>query len=301
MSTLQDVRYSLSGEQEAQRRKFVGFGNPGMVKYKAGKIPQVDPKGWTIFKLVGNSYKGAVYLDNIDDVLNPETGNIERIRLLRGVPSIWLKDQKDVTKEYADKNAVDLKFERGTRVMRVRNIDKNVIEYLFRTNTNIGNEDRVKGTKVEIYCYDSAAAEKQAFEREEFELEMALKAKQADPAEMRKHAAFLGIRLVSDLGEKKSDDGVRRDYVMYAKRNPDYFGKTFKTEETELSWLVRKAIEDAFIDINTEPGKISWSRGGGIIASIPQSRNPQEYLTELAMTNTKEGREFKEQLKKIIT
>lgn len=300
MAKLADVQHAMTGEQDAERKKPI-LGSPGMIQYRADKLPKVDPNGWTVFKLVGGSYKGSVYIDNIDDVKHPTTGKVERMRLLRGIESIWLKDQKDVTKEYADKNAVSLKFERGTRIMRVRNTDENVIEFLFRTNLNIGNLDRVKGTKVEIYCYDSAAAEKEAFAKEEFELEMAIQAKQADPAEMRKHAAFLGIRLVTDIGEPKTDDGVRRDYVMYAKRNPEYFKKTFKTEETELAWLVRKAIADTLIDVNTEPGKISWSRGGGIIASIPQSRNAQEYLTELAMTNTKEGREFKEQLKKIVT
>lgn len=301
MAKLADVQYSLAGEQDALRKKDVGRGVPGIVEYSAKKIPAIDPNGWVVFKLVGGSYKGAVYLDNVDDVIHPETGKVERMRLLRGVPSIWLKDQKEVTKEYADKNAVDLKFERGHRILRVKGIDSNVIEFLFRTNCNVGNKDRVKGTKVEIYCYDSAAAEKEAFAREEFELEMALKAKQADPLEMRKHASFLGIRLVTDIGEPKTDDGVRRDYVMYAKRNPDYFNKTFKTEETELAWLVRKAIADSLIDINTEPGKISWAKNGGVICVIPQSRNPHEYLTELAMTNTKEGQEFKERLKKVVT
>lgn len=289
----------MNGEGIAQRQR-TGKQTPGIVSYDAKNLPKED-KEWIIFKLVGNSNGGSVYLDNIDDVINPQTGKVERIRLLRGVPSIWLKDQKDVTKEYADQNFVTLKFERKTRILRVRSTDENTVEFLRRMNANIGNKDRIRGTKVEIYEYDSAAAEKEAFEREEFELEMALLAKKAESGEMRKHAAFLGIRLISDIGEAKSDDGVRREYVMYAKRNPDYFKKTFKSTETELSWLVRKAIADNLIDINTEPGKVFWAKNGGVIAVMPQTRNAQEYLTELAMTNTKEGQEFKEQLKKVVS
>lgn len=299
MSSLADVQFAMNGEGVAQKRTG-GKQTPGIVHYGAKDLPK-DGKEWIIFKLVGNSNGGAVYLDNIDDVMNPETGKVERMRLLRGVPSIWMKDQKEITKEYADQNFVTLKFERKTRIMRVRSTDSNTVEFLRRINANIGNKDRVRGTKVEIYEYDAAAADKEAFAREEFELEMALAAKGADSVEMRKHAAFLGIRLVNEVGEVKTDDGVRREYVMYAKRNPDYFKKTFKSTETELSWLVRKAIADNLIDINTEPGRIFWAKNGGVISVIPQTRNAQEYLTELAMTNTKEGQEFKEQLKKIVT
>jgi hypothetical protein len=300
MSNLADLQFSMTGEANAVKTR-TGKSTPGVINYNVKKLPKWSKESWVVFKLVGGNHKGAVYLDNVDDVIHPESGRIERMRLLRGVPSIWLKDQKEVTKEYADKNAVTLKFDRGHRVLRVKGIDENVIEFLFRTNCNVGNQDRAKGTKVEIYCYDSAAAEKEAFAKEEFELEMAILAKETEAVYMKKHAAFLGIRLVNDIGEQVSDDGLRRDYVMYAKRNPDYFKRTHKTDEVELSWLVRKGIAESLIDVSSEPGRISWAKNGGVICVIPQSRNPHEYLTELAMTNTKEGQEFKAQLKKIVT
>jgi len=39
-----------------------------------------------------------------------------------------------------------------------------------------------------------------------------------------------------------------------------------------------------------------WAGGKGFIAKIPVGRKPYEYLTELAMTNSDEGRAFKEGL-----
>ena len=126
-------------------------------------------------------------------------------------------------------------------------------------------------------------------------------AKGAKADEMRKHASFLGIRMLNDIGEKKSDDGVRREYVMYAKRQPQYFKDTLGSPQIEISWLVKKAISDSLIEIGREPQKAYWANGGGFIGTYPQSQNPEQYLIELAMTNTEEGINFKEQLKRVAT
>lgn len=301
MADLQTVNYSLHGEAVVPGAKRGNKDVSGLVQYDPKNPPKED-KEWVVFKLVNTNNKGGVYLPSVDDVLNPATGKVERIRLLSGVDSIWLKDQKDIPKEYVEKNLREIAFPRGVKIRRVKKIDRAMIEYLRRTNANIGNVERIGGSRFEIYEYDSAAAEKAAFAREEFELEMAILAKQAKFEPMKKHAAFLGIRLTTDLGDLKSEDGIRREYVMCAKRNPDYFKKTYEDKElVEISWLVRKAIADSLIDIGREPQKMFWASGGGIIGVYPQGVTPQDYLTDLANTNTKEGREFKEQLKKIVT
>lgn len=301
MASIKDVQYALHGEAVGASAKRSGKDISGLVTFDS-KNPPKENKEWVVFKLVNNSNKGGVYLSSIDDVVHPVSGQIERIRLLSGVNTIWLKEQKDVTKEYAERNLREISFPRGVKIRRVRSIDKTMIEFLRITNANIGNINRIGGARFEIYEYDSQAAEKEAFVKEEFELEMALAAKSAKLEPMRKHAAFLGIRLVTDLGDPKSEDGIRREYVMYAKRNPEYFQKTMKnTEQIEISWLVRKAIAESLIEIGREPGKIYWANGGGFIGAYPQTDNPQDYLTNLAATNSEEGKIFKEQLKKAAT
>lgn len=298
MAKLADVQYAMQGEGVVQKKH--GKDISGIVEYESKSLPEID-KEWVIFKLVNTNNKGGVYLSNIDDVINPKTGKVERIRLLAGVDTIWLKEQKEITPEYARKNARDIKFPRGVKILRVKKVDHTLIEYLRLTNSNVGNKNRVAASRFEIYEYDSAVAEKEAFLKEEFEFEVALMAREVPMEEMRKHAAFLGIRLISDIGEPKTEQGIRREYVMYAKRNPHHFKRTLKTEETELSWLVRKGIAESLIDVGTEPGRVIWANGGGVICAIPQGANPQEYLTELATTNNMEGREFKERLKKVVT
>lgn len=300
MASIKDVQYALQGEPADKLVSKLGKDVSGLVKYDPKNPPKTDGE-WVIFKLVESNKKGGVYLPAVDDVINPATGKIERIRLLSGVDTIWQKEQKDVTPEYVKKNLRNIEFPRGIKIRRVSSRDKTMLEFLRLCNANVGNINRVSGSRFEIYEYDFAAAEKEAFAREEFELEMALLAKQMDEKKMRKHAAFLGIRLVSDIGEPKSADGVRREYVMYAKRNPEYFKRTMDTEQIEISWLVRKGISESLIEVNREPGKVYWAEGGGMICVMPIGSDAQQYLTDLALTNTEEGIKFKEQLKKVVT
>lgn len=300
MATIKDVQFSQQGEAQKAAAKRNGRDISGLVKFDP-KNPPTKNNEWVVFKLVTNTNKGGVYLPHIDDVINPATGAVERIRLLTGVNSIWLKDQKDVTKEYAERNAREISFPRGVKIRRVKSVDKTMIDFLRICNANIGNVDRVAGSRFEIYEYDFAAAEKDAFAREDFELEMALAAKIEPLASMKKHAAFLGIQLITEFGDPKSEEGIRQEYVRYAKNNPDYFKATLKSEQVEINWLVRKAISDSLIEIGREPGRIFWANGGGMIGAYPQGDNPRDYLTNLAMTNNEEGRAFKEQLKKVGT
>jgi len=283
----------------------------GVVQYKLGedgKPVYPKEKDWIIFKLVDNTKSGGVYIPNIDDVINPNTitkdnkkGTVERARLLSGVPSIWIKEQKDLTPEYIKQNGRSIEFPRGVKLRRIASHDKTMLEMMRVSNSNIGNPLRVKSSRFEFYEYSSMAAEQESFGREELELEVANLAAAEKFEDMKKHAAFLGIRLTDDDGEPKGEKGIRREYVIYAKRNPEYFKKTLKTAEIEIAWQVRRAVSESIIEVNREPGKIFWANGGGMICAIPHNENPQKYLTDLAMTNNEEGRKFKEELQKAIT
>lgn len=297
MATLKDIEFSRNGEPGELSKK-LGKEASGVVVYDP-KNP-VPEKEFYIFKLVDNSKNGGVYIPNIDDVVNPATGAVERIRLLSGVQTIWQKEQKDLTIDYVRQNMRSIDFPRGVKIRRVAAHDKTMLDFMRMSNSNIGNPKRVGSSKFEFYEYDTAAAEKEQYAKEEFELEMALEAKAAKPEEMRKHASFLGIRMINDIGEKKSDDGVRREYVMYAKRNPDYFKKTKGSVQIEMSWLIKKAISESLIDVGREPGRIFWAKDGGMICTYPQGVNAETHLQELSMMNTEEGNKFKELLKQIV-
>lgn len=307
MAKLSDVQFSMNGEP-GQEQQHVETVEAGIIADLRVGNDHGDTTVWHIFKLVSNTKQGGVYVPNIDDVVNPATktkenpkGQVERMRLLSGVSSIWMKEQKDVSADYVKQNGRSLHFVRGTKILRIADYDTTALEFARLCSHNIGSPSRRTGSKFEFYEYDAAKEEREAFAREDFELDMALLAKQAKPEDMKKHASFLGIRLINDLGLPKTDDGVRIEYTRYAKRFPQYFKDTLGSKEIEIGWLVRKAILDNKIEIGREPGRIFWANGGGMICSVPRNDEPVKYLTELAMTNSEEGRTFKEQLQRLGT
>jgi len=265
------------------------------------ELRQSDGGGvkYHIFKLINRTRRGGVHVPGIDDVINPATGKMERVRLLSGVDTIWVKEQKDITPEYVTNNLRSLSFVRGTKILRIPEWDTTALEFASITRHNVGSASNKTGSQFEFYEYDPAREQEELFKREALELEMAILAKEMPSDKMRKHAAFLGIRLIDDLGMPKTDDGLRREYMVYAKRNPDYFQKTKDSKEIDIMWMIKRAILDSKIEIGREPGKIYWSNGGGLIGVMSKQDTPEKYLLNLALTNSQDGQAFRDQLQKI--
>jgi hypothetical protein len=293
MAKLSDVQFSLRGEQK--NTEALSLGEQEIVT----ELRQERGIRYHIFKLLTNTRKGGVHVPGIDDVINPATGKMERIRLLSGVDTIWVKEQKEITPEYVRNNMRSLSFVRGTKILRIPEWDTTALEFARITRHNVGSPSNKTGSHFEFYEYDPAREQEEMFKREALELEMAILAKEMPAEKMRKHAAFLGIRLIDDLGLPKTDDGLRREYMVYAKRNPDYFQKTKDSKEIDIMWMIKRGILDSKIEIGREPGKIYWSNGGGLIGVMSKQDTPEKYLLNLALTNTQEGEAFRDQLKKI--
>jgi hypothetical protein len=263
--------------------------------------PRLETK-YHIFKLVDNKRRGGVYIPNIDDVINPETGREERIRLLSGVDSIWIKDQKDLDPDYIRQNAKSLVFPRKAKCLRIPDWDKTSLEFARLCRHNIGSPNRKSGSKFEFFEYDPQKQAMEALERETLELEMALIARDMDEVVMKKYISFLKINIYDELGEPKTTDLLRKELMLYAKRNPREFQALVKvrTKEVDIHYMIKKAILSAKIDIGSQQGRAFWSNGGGLIGAIPSNRQPLDYLTELALTNSENGRLFLTQLNEIM-
>jgi len=294
MAKLSDVQFSLRGEQK--NTEALSLGEQELVT----ELRQQSEGGvkYHIFKLINRTRRGGVHVPGIDDVINPATSKMERVRLLSGVDTIWVKEQKDITPEYVRNNLRSLQFVRGTKILRIPEWDTTALEFARITRHNVGSASNKTGSQFEFYEYDPAREQEELFKREALELEMAILAKEMPSDKMRKHAAFLGIRLIDDLGMPKTDDGLRREYMVYAKRNPDYFQKTKDSKEIDIMWLIKRAILDSKIEIGREPGKIYWSNGGGLIGVMSKQDTPEKYLLNLALTNSQDGEAFRDQLQK---
>lgn len=255
---------------------------------------------WKIYKLVDTKRKGRVWIDGIDDdVLNPITGKRERIWLLSGSSSIWASDLTEQLKntDWKNNNRRNLPFEGG--VLRIPSWDTRALEFINVCRHLIDNPSRRSGSRNEFFEYNPAKQQKAALDKEMLELDMAIMAKEMEITKVRKLASFLGVVMYDDLGLPKSDDGVRRELMLIAKRDPKRFQENVDSKEVEVNYLIRKAIIDAKIDIGGVGGVLRWATGGQI-AKMPPSRRAPEFLTELAMSHTDEGKGFLEQLQRVV-
>lgn len=268
-----------------------------MAQLARADAPTIPDEKWYIYKLV-KSKRGGYHIDGIDDVINPQ-GKLERIYLISGANSIWSSELGDLLKDkdYVSRNRRSLDF--SDSIMRVPSWDTNALEFIKHSRHLIDNPSRRSGSKHEFFEYNPAKQQEAALKKEMLELDMAMAVRDMKIEKVKKLASFFGISFVDDLGQAKGDDGIRRELMLTAKRNPTDFEKHIDSKEVEVEYLVKKAVLDAKINLGGVGENVTWAAGGGYIAKMPGGVKAIKYLTELAMTNSNEGRQFLEQLQKL--
>jgi hypothetical protein len=295
MAKLRDIEYAQSGEQS---QSTLNADASAAIAKAEGAEMQQETK-YFIFRLVNSSKKGGTYIPNIDDVINPATGKVERIRLLSGIDTIWQKEQKDVSIDYVRQNSRSLAFPRGAKVLRIPDWDTTALDFARICRHNVKSVNNKQGSKFEFYEYDPAAAAKEVREKEVLQLKMAIKAEQLPMDQVRKLCSFVRIPFHDEIGEMKTEDGLKTDLMLYAKNNAKSFEKLIgdQASEVEIAFVIKKAVISNQIDIATYPGRAFWASSGSTICHMPNGIEPVKHLTELAKTNTEEGRKFAEELK----
>lgn len=300
MSTLKTVQESMGPATPTTNETLgTGVGYSSIIEE-----PKEAPKqGYVIFRLVRKKQR-RLRIDGIcDNCKNPKTGKRERTYLIRGASSIWQSELTDIIKDidkrnsYINKNRTSLLFEDG--ICRIPVDDENQLEYARVNIHNVG-KNRGGAGKYDYYEYDAAEEQKYRLEKQMHRIKMISKANEMPEDKMKKLAAFLGISFIDELGMPKGMDGVRAELMIRADTQPDQFEKYLDSKEVEISWLVRRAILDTKIDLTAQGGNAIWAGGKGFIAKIPAGRKAYEYLTELAMTNSEDGRTFREQLETMV-
>jgi len=298
MATIKDVQLSMSGNKQ-QEDNSLSAGEQ-MSQIAMSESTKIESE-YIIYKLVDTKRKGRINIDGIDDdVLNPQTKKRERIWLLSGTSSIW---STELTEQLKDKDFVrnnrrSLCFESG--ILRVPKWDERLVEFIKVCRHLIDNPSRRTGSKFEFFEYNPAKQQEAALAKELLEMDMAIEASKMAIDKARKLASFFGIVFYDELGQPKTDDGIRRELMLFAKREPVKFKNNLDSKEVEIAYLVKKAIIEAKIDLGGASGSVSWAETGALIGKIPASRNAQQYLVELAMQSTDDGIRFKEQLQKVI-
>jgi hypothetical protein len=300
-----DNAINLAQSQMANKKQLTPGEKLDQIQIPSDILPEEKrPEGVynIIFKLAKKK-KGRTYLDNCGDpVPNPKNGNRpERIWLLAGASSIWESDVENILKDKARyeraRRGMDIVFIDG--VCRVRSADVLRLEFMRANAKNIG-KNRGGAGPFDYYEYNPAQEQKERMAKQILKIEIILKLKELSEEKVKKLASFFAIPFVDELGMPISPDGLRTELMLKADTDPATVQKHIDSKEVEVSYLVKRAIIDNKIDLGGESRNAVWANGQGHIAKIPALKKPYEYLTELAMTNSDEGRKFKEQLEQIV-
>lgn len=304
MATLKDINFSMNGEPEEKVKPIDADYIPeSKMKDSIGGVED-ELNGVVVFKLVKKNV-GGVYIQPIDYVINPKEPEkgLQMIRLLQGVPSIWAKDQKDIPENKIGKLLRFIEWPKGSRFMYVQKHDKAKLEFMELCCHNRLNPHRTKESKTEFFLYDPELASKEKLAKEMKEIQMLMKA-QAQPLEkLKRHLFYLGGKLTHDItGAPKSEDALRMDYLLIAKQRPEEFEKSFDAKEVDVEYKIRQVVIDGKLDISRNDGRVYWGNNGAVACNMPRDeRNPIKYLTQLALTNSKEGKDFKDKLDHLAT
>ncbi len=261
----------------------------------------VAPQQYVVFKLV-NDKMNKFTLDGIShDVINPKTGEPETMRLIRGARSIWTTDLTELLKDkdYINKNRIGAQFVGG--ICRVPMHEKNKILYLRNHPSNV-KERRNGSGRYDFYEYDANEEQKKKHDATMGMLRVVQQVNLMEEKKMIKLALFLGVRPTDDeIGIPRTPEGFRTELMLIAYKRHESVEKYIGSPEVEISALIRQAIKDNKIDLGTQNGNAIWAGGTGFICKIPSGEKTLAYLTQFAMTNSNEGRAFKEQLETLAT
>jgi hypothetical protein len=288
---ISDANYAIQGEQRQLRQQEEA--SQALVQ-----APVVSGNTFKIFKLSDTKKNGKYHMEGIDDVWNEKKQRMERIRLLRGYPSIWVEDQKGLEKSFVEQNRRSLIFDR--RVLRIADYDMEALEFLSLCNANLDNPNRKGTRKITFFQWNPQRTAELERAKRVAKVEAIKYASLASDEEMRKHCNFLGITFVDELGMPKSLEALRNDYELYAEAQPNKFMQSAGSKEVEIAFVVKKALIDNKIDTTTKRGSAYWSNNGGFICKIPADKKPQNYLVEFAMFPQDESKAFLEQLRKLM-
>lgn len=274
---------------------------PPPVKVSALPLTKAENR---IFLLSNDKRRGTVSLDVEEDTIDPATGKVRRMRLLRGAQSIWFDEQPPTIfpKNYVDKNTLSLDFDGGRMIVPVREPLKILAAEL--TMRNVANQKKY-GTEAkpkDYYFYEWNPVEqskKDLITQDNIIKAMHL-ASTIPIEEIIPHAKYLNIQFQDEQGVELNPDSLRTAYSRVAMLQAEKFLQSIHSPIVKMAFTVKKAIDKGLIDLGKQPGTAYWT-DGGFISALPQGRDAIEYLIEFAMTYGEDNTAFANQLRELTS
>lgn len=221
------------------------------IQYKV--LQELDPERGMV---AGKRFKKNVPLITEFYAINPETGKQDRVRLVKGHPSIWMSEQGDLKDVKWVKDRVGLKGDMGGNLL-VRESDKRMVEFMEISPQNRDTPDRPGIPKL-FYRFDVVANEKEKAVKINLE------------ATATQYAWSLGMDRVQILCDYfgiggLTEEGKRMGLYEFAKGSPQKFLDATNSEKTPIVAYIRKAINKSYISVSAAKDSLRWADGRTIV------------------------------------
>ena len=143
-----------------------------------------------------------------------------------------------------------------------------------------------------FYEYDAEAKAKDEVDIIELEIEALLLAKQMELAQAE---AIVRVNVGSEVSKMTSKE-VKRDLLVFAKKDPELFLELANDENIELRNIGIKAIEQSIITLSQDRRTINWASTNKKLMTVPFDENPYSALA--AWFKTDEGVEVLKTIEK---
>lgn len=234
-------------------------------------------------------------IKNTDVIYDPETKSERNIRYLEGVNTIWVDEQEHLS-EQKQKQRPEIRFVNGR--LRVPFQKTALVDFLFKTNMNKANPNRLPDNRAIFTLIDNEAIDRKNFEKLENEMNATEVAKTTAYEIMLPHAQYLGVAVKDSNNDFLSERALRIKYYDVAKRMPDVFLKSFNNPIILAKFVIDRAIEAGLINLTQVKGQAIWSDTKAFIAQIPDGKKPAEFLAEFCLTE--KGRDFYLEIKSLV-
>jgi hypothetical protein len=200
-------------------------------------------------------------------------------RFINTENSIWIDEQRELTgSEEATILSLpenQLEFEHGK--LFVRAIEKSKVNALLIQDMYEDKKVKLRNTPPVYRLLNPEAILKatQAILDQAWEAESL--ARKSSEEEMYEFCHVLGINL------EQSDDAIRKDFIVKAKSNPEYFLKHFVNPKNRYTFAFAQALKDNVLSVNKDSGKLIWAESGSDILSVNPLGNVSDQLASMAV------------------
>lgn len=209
-----------------------------------------------------------------------ESKGIQRAwRFVSTENSIWIDEQRDLSP--AEEATIlslqenQLEFIHGK--LFVRGVERSKIDALMIQDLFEDKKVKLRNTPslFRLLNPDAILKATQAILDQAFEAESVARSSSAE--EMYEFSHVLGISL------DQSDEAIRKDFILRAKANSEYFLKHFVNPKNRYSYAFAQAIKDGVIKVNKDSGRLLWAESGSDILEINPLGNVADQLASMAL------------------